>query len=231
MADTMIETLLKDRQYLVRERWYPRPVDNYKSALKIDMRITHSEALRSNMAYSLQYLEFLELEFKELKPSSVISTMLIKTYVITGMSIIEGLFTNIIKSHGWWKKTNLESIGSIQASEKKFGEEKYIIKTELFKKIPEKDVRMDLDALIKILDRHREALNVDHLVYPELKRLKKLRNRVHIQMNDSDTDHDYNAFDEHTKKEMGSILYRILTSNMITDAPNIFEFLRVNIDS
>ena len=104
-----------------------------------------------------------------------------------------------------------------------------MVKTEILKKVPDYEMRMDLDALIQILNHHHEALGVDHLVYPALKRLKTLRNRVHLQMLESNTDHDYNAFDYSVKEEMGSILYTILTSNMVTELPHVFEFLKVNV--
>ena len=97
------------------------------------------------------------------------------------------------------------------------------------KKVHEHEIRMDLDAMIQILSHHHEALGVDHLVYPALKRLKALRNRVHLQMLESDTDHDYNAFDYSIKEEMGSILFTILTSSMVTELPQVFEFLKVNV--
>ena len=229
MTNTPFETLLRSKHYNVSERWYPGSVDYYRRAFKIDTSIENSRALLSNLAYSMQYLEFLEKEMAELKLSNVIYVMLVKTYVVTGMSVLEWLFTNIIKASGWWKKTNLESLGTTQANETKFGEVKYVVKTELFKKVPEYETRMDLEALIKILERHREALGVDHLVYPALRRLKALRNRVHLQMLESDTDHDYNAFDYTVKNEMGSILYTILTSSMVTELPQAFEFLKVNV--
>ena len=87
---------------------------------------------------------------------------------------------------------------------------------------------MNLDELIKKLEHHHDALGVDHLVYPALRRLKELRNRIHLQKLESETDHDYNAFDYNVKKEMGSILYQILTSNMVTNLPHHFDFLKDN---
>lgn len=228
MNNAPFETLIESKNYKTAERWYPTSVDRYRSAFKIDTSIENSRALKSNLAYSMQYLEFIEKEIAELKLSEVLYIMLVKSYVVTGMSILEGLFTNIIKSNGWWKKTNLQSLGTTQANETKFGDEKYVIKTELLKKVPEYEMRMDLDSLIQILSHHHDALGVDHLVYPALKRLKSLRNRVHLQMLESNTDHDYNAFDYSVKEEMGSILYTILTSNMVTDIPQVFEFLKVN---
>ena len=180
------------------------------------------------MAYSAQYLEFLEKEFSELNPPSVIYSMLVKTYVITGMSMLEGIFSNILKSRGWWKVSDLESCGTTQSNETNFSGDKYIVVTELLRKVAPYQLQMNLDEMIKTLSRHHEALQVDHLVYPALKRLKELRNRVHLQKNESETDHDYNAFNFTVKKEMGAILFEIFSSPMITRLPNNFDFLKIN---
>lgn len=230
MNNAPFETLIESKQYKIDDRWYPTPATTYRLAFsKIDTSIENSTALKKNLSYSMQYLEFLEKEMNELKLSDVLYTMLVKTYVITGMSVLEGLFTNIIKSNGWWKKTNLESLGTTQANETKFGDEKYVVKTEILKKVPEYETRMDLDAMIQILNHHHEALNVNHLVYPALKRLKNFRNRIHLQMLESNYDHDYNAFDYTVKEEMGAIHYTILTSAMVTELPHVFEFLKINV--
>ena len=228
VSEKSFSTLLQENG--CRDHWYPRRVESYQWAFKLDGSIPNCHALRKNLAYSMQYLEFLEKEFKELSLSSVIYTMLVKTYVITGMSVLEGLFSNIIKSNGWWNKSTLESMGTVEASEREFDGTAIVIKTELLKRVPEHLERMDLDAMIQKLSHHHEALQVDHLVYPTLKRLKELRNRVHLQKTDSDSDHDYNAFSYLEKKEMGSILHTILTSKMVTDAPDFFDFLKCNVD-
>ncbi len=229
MDQKSFSTLLKENSVRVSDRWYPTPVDTYKYSFKLDMKIENSEALRSNLAYNMQYLEFLEKEMDELKISDVLYTMLIKTYVVTGMSILEGLFVNIVKSHGWWKTSTLQSLGSTQANETNFDVGKIVVKTELFQKVDEYPLQMNLDDLIKILSKHHQALQVDHLVYPALKRLKELRNRIHLQKADNRLDHDYNAFDYGVKREMGAILYEILTSPMVTDYARNFEFLKKNI--
>lgn len=224
MSDYSFETLLESNGS--KERWYPTSIDTLKNSIKIDTNIDNAMALRSNIAYNLQYIEFLEKELYELKLSSVLYTMVIKNYVITSMSIIEGLFSNIIKSNGWWKTSNLESLGTTQANETNFNGQKYIIKTEVLKKVTPYGLQMNFDELIKILERHHSALEVDHLVYPALKRLKDLRNRVHLQKSEGNKDHDYNAFDYSVKKEMSEILHDILTSPKITDHPEIFEFIK-----
>ena len=68
------------------------------------------------------------------------------------------------------------------------------------------------------------------MVYPALKRLKELRNRIHLQKTDGSTDHDYNAFDYTIKREMGSILFQILSSEMVTNDSDVFKFLETNKD-
>lgn len=226
MNDLPFETLLKANDS--KDRWYPTPIDTLKYSVKIDMSIENARALHSNIAYNLQYIEFLEKELEELNLSSVVYIMVVKNYVITSMSIIEGLFTNIVKSNDWWKTSDLESLGTTQANETKFEDQKYIIKTELLKKVEPYNVQMNLDELIKILNRHHSALGVDHLIYPALKRLKDLRNRVHLQKTEGNTDHDYNAFDYSVKNEMSEILHDILTSPKITDRPKHLILLKAN---
>ena len=220
------KTLLKTEGKYYSEKWSPSMVPHYIKAFRIDTTIENSAALTRNLAYNMQYLEFLNFEFQELNLHSVIIAMLIKTYVITGMSIIEGLFTNIIRSHGWQKTSKYESLGTALTNEAEYSGEKYVIKTELLKPVEEHNTQMDFDALIKILNNHHEALKVHHDVYPALKRLKDFRNRIHLQKNNADNDHDYNAFDFKVKNEMDSILYQILTSSMVTDTPEAFDFLK-----
>lgn len=229
LNEKSLETMIKEKGMKATERWYPNSVDNYKRAFnKLDMNVSNSRALKSNLAYSMQYLEYLEKQFSELELSNVLYVMTTKSYVITGMSVLEALFSNIVRSRGWWKMSSVESLGVATANKKRFGKEELIVKTELCKEVPSYEVQMNLDELIKKLDGHRDALSVDHLVYPALRRLKELRNRIHLQKLESETDHDYNAFDCNVKKEMGSILFQILTSSMITDQPHVFEFLKKN---
>ena len=223
MSNLSFNTLIREND--CKNRWYPESINNYSSMFIIDSSVENSTALIKNIAYNMQYIEFLEKEFDELNVSSVIYTMLVKTYVITAMSIIEGIFSNIIKSNDWWKTTDMESLGVAIANEKKFGDKKYIIKSEILKKIDPEPVQMNLDEFIKILSRHHKALNIDHLDYPVLMRLKNLRNRVHIQKVSSNTDHDYNAFDYSVLQEMRKILYHVLSSDKICRNKNKIEFL------
>ena len=157
MSDIPFETLIKENRVSASERWYPCSVEKYKISFNIDTSIENSHALRSNLAYSMQYLEFLEKEIAELAVNSVIYTMIVKSYVITGMSILEGLFSNVIKSRGWWKMSDLESLGTTRANETTFDGNKIIVQTELLRKVEPYPVQMNLDELIKILARSGEG--------------------------------------------------------------------------
>ena len=80
MNDLPFETLLKANDS--KDRWYPTPIDTLKYSVKIDMSIENARALHSNIAYNLQYIEFLEKELEELNLSSVVYIMVVKNYVI-----------------------------------------------------------------------------------------------------------------------------------------------------
>ena len=226
--DAKFETLIKEKNYKSEERWYPTTVEDFRKGFALDSSIEGYHPLVDNLAYSLQYLEFIEKELSELVLSNVIYIMHVKNYVITSMSILEGIFTNIIKSKGWWNKKDTESQMTSQAEQRVSDGTTYVIKTEIMKKVDAFDDKMTLDEMIKCLARHHDALDVDHLVYPALKRLRDLRNRIHLQKGEAYNDHDYNAFDYQVKKEMQSILYAILCSpNVTTDRHIInYDFLK-----
>ena len=150
MSADKFETLIKEKGCKANERWYPRAIDTYKNSFVLDTSIENTRALKSNLAYSAQYLEFLEKEFSDLNPPSVIYCMLVKTYVITGMSMLEGIFSNILKSRGWWKVSDLESCGTTQSNETNFSGDKYIVVTELLRKVAPYQLQMNLDEMIKI---------------------------------------------------------------------------------
>lgn len=94
------ETLIKGNAPKSRDhKWYPTSVEDYRNSLKIEPDTDFHIALRCYLSYNLQYLEFLQKELDELEISAVLESMIIKNYVITGMSILEGIFAYIIKEN------------------------------------------------------------------------------------------------------------------------------------
>ena len=91
-------TLIKSNAIKSRDRWYPVSVDKFRNGFgELFDSAECRHPLVDNLAYNLQYLQFSEKEFSELELSSVIYSMLVKTYVITGVSIIEAIFFLIIR--------------------------------------------------------------------------------------------------------------------------------------
>lgn len=95
-----METLLKKS---TGQHWYPTPVSNYKENLKLLRGTPNKNQIRSNFAYNMQYLEYLQKQISELRLSSVLITMLYKTYIITAIGIIEMLFSGMLKAKNFGK--------------------------------------------------------------------------------------------------------------------------------
>jgi len=209
------------------ERWFPKGVDVYRHNLRLDMKVNDANVTKSNIAYNIQYLEFIEKEINELRIHIVIEKMLYKTYIITGMGIIESLFTNLLKSKGLWRVSEWKSIGILKSNEQKIDDKLLKVNTELYEKVEQFDERMDLDSMIKKIEK-KNLLNIDHNVFPALKVLRDLRNKVHLQNREKFEESDYNCFNIEYKKMMGRVLYTILTAdefstNTDTDIYNFFK--------
>lgn len=221
-----METLIRKNE--ITERWYPQSVDTYKSSIKIPNDTPENQRLRSNFAYSMQYIEYIEKQLKELKLSNVLITMLYKTYIITGMGIIELLFVYLLKNNGAWNQTEWEDYAEFKANPKEINGETIKVETKLYKKVPVYDMRMDLDSMIKKIEK-KHILTVDHDIFPVLKRLRELRNRVHLQFGEGAYDHDYNCINFKEIQTMRQILYTILTTPEICNNADAFEFINTKL--
>ncbi len=224
-----MKTLLKDN---TSKRWYPTLVSEYIKQLKIESVWGDENGYRTkrNISYSLQYLQYIQKQLVDLNLSSVITTMLFKTYIITGMGIVEALLVNLLKRNGMWKQSEWKSIGSLETNEKSLNEQKVKLKTEILEKCEYYDINMDLDSMIKRVEK-KSLIEIDHDNFPVLKKLRQLRNRVHLQVGDNHLDHDYNAFNYNEKEDMRKILYILLTNQEFCNCPenlSQYDFLRNN---
>ncbi len=225
MPELPFITLIQNEKYKTAERWYPEPVEYYKNAIKVSGNDDDAKRLKSNFAYSMQYIEYIEKQLHELNLSTVIITMLYKSYIITSMSIIEALFVNLLQSTGNWNTTIWEEFSTIVSNPKIVNSINTKIETRLFKQVPEYNMRMDLDSMIKKIEK-RHLLSIDHNAFPALKILRELRNRVHLQLGNSAYDHDYNCFGNEEIQLMRRILYTILTSSEICNNSRVFSFIK-----
>lgn len=210
-----------------KNRWYPQSVGSYKASIKIPYDTEENKRLNSNFAYSMQYIEYIEKQINELKLSEVLLTMLYKSYIITGMGIAEMLFVYLLKSTGNWNKTEWEEYSTFKANPITVAGLTTKVETKLLKKVPAYEMRMDLDSMIKKIEK-KCILTIDHNVFPALKKLRELRNRVHLQVGRDAYDHDYNSIGFAEIQMMRRILYAILTAPEICNNAARFEFINEN---
>lgn len=205
-------------------RWYPQSVECYKSSVKIPKSNPEYQRMNSNFAYSMQYIEYLEKQIEELRLSDVLLTMLYKSYIITGMGIIEMLFVYILKENNYWNQTEWEEFGEFKSNPKEIDGQMTKTETKLYKKVPKYDMRMDLDSMIKKVEK-KHLLTINHDIFPALKKLRELRNRVHLQLGEGAYDHDYNVIGFEEIQMMRRILYSILKSPEICNNEKTFDFI------
>ena len=145
-----------------------------------------------------------------------------KNYIITGMGIVEMLFTYILKTTNNWNTTDWIEIQTFKSNPTTLDENQFKTETTLFKKVESYDMRMDLDSMIKRIEK-KHLISIDHSDFPALKQLRELRNRVHLQSGESAYDHDgSNEF-----KLMKRILYSILTAPEICKNKRAFDFIKI----
>ena len=220
-----METLIAKNE--ARDRWYPQSVETYKQSIKIPYNSDENKRLNSNFAYSMQYIEYIEKQLNELKLSEVICTMLFKSYIITGMGIIELLFVYLLISTGNWNTTEWEEYLTLTTNPKEDGENIIKVETKLFKRVQPYEMRMDLDSMIKKVEK-KHLLTIDHNVFPALKKLRELRNRVHLQSGEGAYDHDYNSIGFAEIQMMRRILYAILTAPELCSQADRFSYINEN---
>ncbi|MCT3362026.1 hypothetical protein [Lacticaseibacillus paracasei] len=229
-------TLLADSKTNTSEKWYPHSIEDYRNNLTIKSLPNGASAydVKSNLAYNFQYLEYLILQLNALpRLSQVLKTMLYKSFIITGMSIVEASFYAILVEKNALKPDQWREIASFKSNPKKAEFEephaKPNIMTETSIKIEDPSIMVipapTLDRLIKKIEKY----NIGGLTtgdYPVLKNLRKLRNHVHLQ-GGSDVDTDYKSFSVDDYLLMRRILFHLFGTDRstLTHNPEIFLYL------
>lgn len=224
-----IETLVEKNHIDYYNRWVPTTVGDFEKALtQGDFRGMNYE-LRKNIAYSLQYLQYLQLQLDELHLHSVIQKQLWKSYIIISMGIVEGLFYHLLKKSGNQTKTEWEE--TLRVSTNVYKEDGVNKKNEIitYRKLSSaKDAKMDFESMIaKVRSKH--LLKLPQAAYPYIKELKEIRNKVHLFISKNDYDTDFNKLTSVDCYLARYVLYRVLKDEVF--APklqgDIFEWLKL----
>lgn len=200
----------------------------YESGIIECLNFPRRYELVKNLAYNTQYLEYLtKLLGKNLHSTIRVET--IKTYVLTGMSVIESILYYVIKSQNLHKTQEFEELTRVESNLRKVNGSQIKVETVIFKKIPKpKEVEMNLDFMLKKTE-SKKLLGENHEVYKKLKHLRKLRNKIHLYLIGANLDHDHNNFRQKEYELMQAALKVVFYSDLFKKPKNsrqqLFDFL------
>lgn len=193
-----IESLIAEKN-IDCSRWYPVSINAYRQDVSQGIFGSLDIFYRSNIAYNLQYLEYIELQLRELNVSSVIRAMLFKNFIVVAASIIEIVFYHLAKVNGKIKVRTEKQVYrqdikrprgvTTPASVAKFtlfGYEILPIGVEDMTKF---------EQLISIVRDNKLLIDTDLSKNKDyLKLLRKLRNKIHLTTATCSNETDYNRF-------------------------------------
>lgn len=102
-----------------RTRWYPVSIDRWNEVLNCfsydGNQILPNKDIRRNIAYNLQYLEYLEQTIEELSLSAVLTKQTYKSYIIVAIGVVESLLHFINAVTGGKEKTLFDILNRLQS--------------------------------------------------------------------------------------------------------------------
>ncbi|MBE6835810.1 MAG: hypothetical protein E7515_06140 [Ruminococcaceae bacterium] len=227
---TDIESILeKNIDVKYNERWHPTYVSVFENALSNGSLRGMNKELRKNIAYSLQYLQYIQLQFEEIHLHEIIATLLIKNYIITSMGIIEGLFYHLVKSNKYQLQDEWEIEKTIKSNTIKEEDKDRKYEINVYRKLSRpNDRQMTFDQLINTVQ-NKKLIKVYHSTYPYLRELKTIRNKVHLQIVNYDNDTDYMSIDYYDYLAMRSILHSVLINEKFkVSEKSIYDFIKLD---
>lgn len=212
-----IESLLEKNANV--SKWYPIPVEYYRQDIGQGIFSKLDYHSKSNIAYNLQYLEYIELQLKELRVSSVIMAMLYKNFIVVAASIIEIVFYHLAKINGKIKlryekqvyrqdiKKPSNIIGLVEA-------DKYTLYGYEILNTGIEDVTK-FEQLISIVRDNKLLKDIDLTINKNyLKILRKLRNKIHLTTASASSETDYNEFYYIDYLKAKVFLFKVLTDSI-----------------
>lgn len=214
--------------------WDIKSVNSYENVfytgIMNDDNFNKQYELIKNLSYNVQYLEFLNNALRKDIHSSLFIEFT-KTFVITGMSIVESLLYYFIKKEGFQNTTNYIKLSTITSNKKMINNSYIKVETKILKELEEPaEVDMKLDTMLKKVE-SKEIFGKNHTIYAELNRLRKLRNKIHLHDIEENLDHDFNNFGKQELNMMKRALCMILFSDKFSleldERKKVFDFLIV----
>lgn len=215
---TDIESLLKSKD-IDGSRWFPIGIDRYRNNMKFGYFKSMEYHYKSNIAYSLQYLEFLELLLKDLKNTSVLYSQIVKNFFIVSVSIIELLFYHIANTENKIKKSEWRKLKAQDKRTYKQDSKTFRVSEVIYKKLDQaEDEKPTFETLIQIVadNNFLKSYNVGNNknLFNDF---RKLRNKVHLTATLSQSDNDYNTFNFKLYFRVKLLLFTILNDKVFNE--------------
>lgn len=216
----------------MQESWEIDSVNHFKSFFKLHIVKTEyfnkEYELINNLSYNFQYLQFLTNVLKSEELHEVIRRLNIKTYLIVSTSIIESILEYYLILTGEYKISEWEEKSKTTSDIYLVGKKPLKDVTITFRKTEPFLVNMKFDDVLKKI-KDKKLLGDNNELYKSLNKIKKLRNKVHLNNIEGDRDHDWNNFGKTEYYECSKCLREILKSNIfnvtIDELKDKFVFL------
>lgn len=190
--------------------------------------VPNAFVLRSNIAYNMQYLMMLNERYKE-RNHSVIYSLIEKNFVVVSCGIMEAILYYIVKSkkletYKKWEEISKHDCNGIKGLADN-NKATLIIYSKLLEPTMEP---LTFDRLAKIAARKNLIKNFD--MHKELSYLRKLRNKVHLQIAANWEENDYRQFSGRHINAAKAILYDIFSSELFSPKEKhlkVISFLKI----
>jgi len=208
--------------------WYPVSVARLEALLEKAIQTGHgyqtAYALRKNIAYNLQYLEFLDRSLQDIKLSSVLTTQIWKLFIIVACGIVESLLHYLLIRRGLHSTTEWELKVVLPGNAKHVDEELLKADVHVSRKLTSPRLKqMTFDSMIQKARANR-LLGANMALYETLDRMRDLRNKVHLQAIDQPNDTDWNAFHIEHLRQMYNVVHGAFTSTIFRPSGEELEY-------
>lgn len=227
-TNTEIESLLRKNDVPSKYRWYPYMVSEYETDLSYGIFDSLNATIKKNIVYSLQYLEYIDLQLTEMQFSESLYCMLYKNYIITAAAIIESVFYHILSYHNKLKyqlydKPTLHDVKTYKEGNKTF------VKVEGIKEkfdTPKETVQDFHFLIISVLKGKYLNIVDTNLARSYISYCKELRKHVHLHLKQDAWTSDYHTFSHKEYAIVRYVLFRILADPLFgREQQNIFPKL------
>jgi hypothetical protein len=214
------------------EWWLPTPIDQLDAFLArlIDRHsgVAHVYELRRNIAYNVQYLQYIDFCLDDLALTSVLRSQSYKAFIVTGISIVEAILYYVIRINGLHRERQWVLLRKTSTNEFLIQNDTVKIENHIYKKVTQPvEEEMNLDSMIKKVEA-KKLLGKDKEIYKQLSFLRRLRNKVHLHLVERRLDTDWNNFGVNEYLLMKRVLRSLLLGALFSAEgaqPRIFDFL------